>query len=76
MIKIDPRKPETLLETIYFPAKQITSVAFGGPDLDELYVTSANIPSTKDYEVGLEGGSLYRVSGVGAKGYPGLKVKL
>lgn len=75
MIKIDPRKPETLLDTINFPAKQITSVAFGGPNLDELYVTSANIPN-EAYPVGFEGGFLYRVTGIGAKGYPGQKIKL
>jgi sugar lactone lactonase YvrE len=30
-----------LLETIELPATQITACAFGGPDLDELYITSA-----------------------------------
>lgn len=40
VIKIDPRKPETLLYTLSLPAKQTTSVAFGGKKLDELYVTT------------------------------------
>lgn len=75
VVKIDPRKPETLLDTIHFPANQITSVAFGGPNLDELYVTSANI-SNGPYSVGTEGGVLYRVTGINAKGYPGQKVRL
>jgi sugar lactone lactonase YvrE len=30
-----------LLQTIELPATQITACAFGGPDLDELYITSA-----------------------------------
>lgn len=75
VIKIDPRTPETILDTIYFPAKQITSVAFGGSNLDELYVTSANIVS-EDYERGTEGGILYRVTGIGVKGHAGKKVSL
>lgn len=75
VIKIDPRRPETLLDTIQFPTNQTTSVAFGGPNLDELYVTSANV-SNELYSVGSEGGILYRVTGINAKGYPGQKVKL
>lgn len=75
VVKIDPRKPETLLERIRFPANQITSVSFGGPNLDELYVTSANV-ANEVYPVGSEGGYLYRVTDVGAKGYPGQRVKL
>ncbi|RZC40812.1 regucalcin-like, partial [Asbolus verrucosus] len=41
VIKIDGKKPETLLDSIQLPALQVTSVVFGGPNLDELYVTSA-----------------------------------
>lgn len=35
--------PETgeLLETIHVPASQVTACAFGGPNLDELYITCA-----------------------------------
>jgi sugar lactone lactonase YvrE len=32
-----------LIETIRFPAKNVTSCAFGGPEQDTLYVTSARI---------------------------------
>lgn len=76
VVKIDPRKPETLLETIQFPANQITSVTFGGPNLDELYVTSANITNNGSYSIGAEGGVLYRVTEINARGYPGQKVQL
>ncbi|KAF7285022.1 hypothetical protein GWI33_012336 [Rhynchophorus ferrugineus] len=42
VLKINPRKPETLIQTVDIPAKQTTSVAWGGPNLDILYVTSAS----------------------------------
>lgn len=77
VIKIDPRKPETLLDTIRIPAKQVTSVAFGGPNLDELYVTSARFTVAGVVLDPKEGhGATFRVTGVGAKGYPGVKVRL
>ncbi|MDA0837493.1 MAG: SMP-30/gluconolactonase/LRE family protein [Planctomycetota bacterium] len=60
-----------LLETVEVPgAKQITSCALGGPDLDDLYITSASL-GLKD--AGLEeqpdAGNLFRVK-VNAKGVP------
>lgn len=59
---------------IKFPAEQITSAAFGGPNLDILYVTSAGIersgPQPKP------AGSLFKVTGLGATGLPASKVKL
>lgn len=77
MIKIDPRTPETLLDTIKLPAKQVTSVAFGGPNLDELYVTSAKFTVGGVVLEAKEGhGATFKVTDVGAKGYPGVKVKL
>lgn len=44
---------------------QITSVAIGGTNLDELYVTSATFKSDQDI-----GGSLFRVTGLNVKGVP------
>lgn len=53
---------------IALPVKQVSSVAFGGKDLDELYITTAgeSWPSTLaplgyDFHVPNIGGSLYRV---------------
>lgn len=53
---------------IAMPAKQVSSVAFGGPDLTDLYVTSAAaswpsplMPPGYDPHTGLMGGGLYRV---------------
>lgn len=77
VIKIDPRQPETLLDTIKIPAKQVTSVAFGGPNLDELFVTSAKFTVGGQVLDPKEGhGVTYRVTGIGAKGFPGVPVKL
>lgn len=59
---------------IKFPAEQVTSAAFGGPNLDILYVTSASTersgPQPKP------AGSLFKVTGLGAKGFAGVKVRV
>ncbi|KAJ8918477.1 hypothetical protein NQ315_008174 [Exocentrus adspersus] len=75
LLKINPRKPETLLQTLQFPAQEVTAAVFGGPNLDELYVTTGRIPIpgltfTKD------DGATYRVTGLGVKGLPSVGVKL
>lgn len=66
-----------LLHRIEIPVPQVTSVAFGGPQLDELYVTSANIwlseEQQKEYPAS---GAVFRVMGLGVKGYSGQPVKL
>jgi sugar lactone lactonase YvrE len=66
-----------LLCRIEIPASQVTSVAFGGPQLDELYVTSANILLSKEQQKKYPAsGAIFRVTGLGVKGYPGQPVKL
>lgn len=57
---------------IKLPATQITSLAFGGPDLDILFVTTAN----KDGKQPAGSGYLYKVTGLNATGYPGVRVKV
>jgi len=69
VLKIDPRKPETLLDTIKLPAKQVTSVTWGGPNLDILYVTSANFAALGG-EVTPDDGATFKVTGLGTKGLP------
>ncbi|CAG9833817.1 unnamed protein product [Diabrotica balteata] len=76
VIKIDPRQPETLLATIPIPAKQISSVAFGGPNLDELYVTSGTFTTDGEVLYPPEHGGTYRVTGLNTRGYPGVSAVL
>ncbi|KAF2887491.1 hypothetical protein ILUMI_18682 [Ignelater luminosus] len=76
VIKIDTRNPETLLDTVELPVPQITSVAFGGANLNELYVTTANIPNLADGVLPPESGCVYRITGLGVKGVPGVRVKM
>lgn len=58
------------LERIEVPAKLVTSCAFGGSDLEDLYITTA-----ADRDSGHEdlyGGSLFRIK-TGAKGIPSVR---
>lgn len=61
---------------IAMPAKQVSSLAFGGPDLTNLYVTTAAnswvgpyAPPGYDFHAGTIGGSLYRMR-VDVRGKP------
>ena len=60
-----------MIERIEVPAKHPTMVAFGGPQLDQLYVTSASTLLLPQ-ERGLwpQAGSLFRIDGLGARGLP------
>lgn len=64
----------TLLDTIDFAnrSSMLTSVAFGGPNLDELYVTSANYRLSPEQQ-GIESdpGALFKITNIGAKGAGG-----
>ncbi|KAL9697874.1 hypothetical protein quinque_001315 [Culex quinquefasciatus] len=71
--KIDPSTGKVVLE-IKIPAEQVTSVAFGGPQLDELFVTTA----AKEFKSPQPppAGALFRVTGLGAVGTPMFDVEL
>lgn len=59
---VDPRIGKVIRE-IKMPAIRCTACAFGGPDLTDLYVTSAargGLPAPN--------GSLFKVTGLGVKG--------
>ena len=56
---------------IDMPVKKVTSVMFGGPDLDTLYVTSmARPPLPRFPEDPVAAGSLFAITGLGVTGTP------
>jgi gluconolactonase len=58
------------------PQVQVTSVAFGGANLDELYVTTGAIEFGGLKPAPPGNGATYRVTGIGARGFPGVSVQL
>lgn len=73
LFKINPSTGAVELEII-IPAEQVTSAAFGGPNLDILYVTTAG----KEFKSKQPppAGRLFQVTGLGVKGIPMKSVKL
>jgi D-xylonolactonase len=75
--------PDGKLERrIMTPAKQTSSVAFGGPDLTDLFITSAGrsepmpvMPPSYDPDSGYMGGRLYRIN-LGIKGKPEFRANI
>jgi len=65
-------RPDGSVErVIEMPVKKITSVMFGGPDLDILFVTSmARPPLPRFPGDGVARGSLFAVRGLGVRGVP------
>jgi sugar lactone lactonase YvrE len=56
---------------IEMPVKKVTSVNFGGPELDILYVTSMTKPPMPHMPGDtVQRGSLFAISGLGVKGLP------
>ncbi|QHF03192.1 SMP-30/gluconolactonase/LRE family protein [Pseudomonas asturiensis] len=54
---------------IDMPVKKVTSLAFGGPDLDTLFVTSmAKPPLPRFPEDGQQRGALFAITGLGVRG--------
>lgn len=66
VVRFDPQTGKALQE-IKMPATNITSVCFGGPNLDELYVTCSrhNMPNPDSQPLA---GSIFKVTGLGVKG--------
>jgi L-arabinonolactonase len=59
----------SVARTIEVPVPIITSVMFGGDNLDVLYATSIGM-KILDMEPGPEGGALFAIRGLGVKGKP------
>jgi len=58
-----------LLRKVNVPAKHVTSVAFGGPDLTDMYVTcSSHMINDEKERLESKAGSLFVVRGLGVKG--------
>ncbi|XP_046330849.2 regucalcin-like [Haliotis rufescens] len=70
--KFDPKTGAALQQVSLPNATKITSVAWGGKNLDELYVTSLRegIPDSEFQTTESLAGSLFRVTGLNAKGSP------
>ncbi len=61
----------TVDRVIEMPVKKVTSVCFGGPDMDILYVTSMTKPPAPHMPGdGVLRGSLFALRGLGVKGIP------
>jgi sugar lactone lactonase YvrE len=58
-----------MIRRIEVPARHPTMVAFGGPDLDQLYVTSASsLLKPEERAAWPHAGKLFRIDGLGARG--------
>lgn len=78
VIRIDPETNQ-LLYSLDVPAHQTTSVAWGGENYDELFITSANfinIIPENEKEKYTHNGFLFQVTGLGVKGLPPSQAKL
>lgn len=81
VIKIDP-KAKAIVQTIALPTPLIAAPAFGGPELDVLYVATSNLPI--DYYSGVvspplrkpPAGNLFMIRGLSAKGAPSYRLTL
>jgi sugar lactone lactonase YvrE len=63
--RLSPRAE--VIERIELPVPKVSSLAFGGPDLDVAYVTTAGGTGTSE---GGPEGTLYRITGLGVVGQP------
>ncbi|XP_047003096.1 regucalcin-like isoform X2 [Schistocerca americana] len=74
VIQVDPRTGR-LLRRVEIPALNVTSVAWGGAGLDELFVTTGSIGMDRSDELPMAG-CTFRVTGLGARGLPAHSVVL
>lgn len=65
ILVLDP-EAKKIVKEISVPTAQVTSLAFGGPNLDILYVTTAGKPKPQPAPAG----GLFKITGLGVKGLP------
>ncbi|KAM9577790.1 regucalcin-like [Trichechus inunguis] len=71
VIHLDP-ETGTLLQTVDMPVSRVTSCCFGGPHYSDLYVTSASDGlSAEQLCWETQAGYIFKVTGLGAKGFAG-----
>ncbi|CAL9698477.1 unnamed protein product [Knipowitschia caucasica] len=70
VLRIDP-STGVRLQTVLLPVSKTTSCCFGGPQYNDLYVTSASVGlSQSELSAQPLAGATFRVSGLGVKGRP------
>lgn len=68
VLNVNP-KTGKLIRIIRLPAKRVTSVAFGGPNLQKLYVTTSSYGlSEEEKKQQPKAGSVFEVTGLGVNG--------
>ncbi|XP_074643128.1 regucalcin-like [Tubulanus polymorphus] len=70
VVRFDPKSGK-LLRTVKIPAKRTTSCCFGGPNYDELFVTSSRLGYTEEEFNKSDplAGSLFKITGLGVHGF-------
>ncbi|XP_076042847.1 regucalcin-like [Oratosquilla oratoria] len=75
VICVDPKEGR-VVRTVPMPCKNITSVCWGGPNYDVLYVTSAQEGLTaEELKAQPQAGATFAITGLGVKGKPSPKFK-
>lgn len=75
VLKINP-STGTVVDAIKIPTMYVTSVAFGGPNLEDLYVTTSRKASEIHFENKPAAGAVFKVTGTGSRGLPGVAMNV
>jgi len=67
VIEVDP-KEKKLVRSIDIPAEKVTSVAFGGPTLEDLYVTTRRGLTEAERTKDPQGGAIFVIKNLNARG--------